>query len=157
MRKHHHALGSARESAAYRQQRAKRRKKLTAWWIGSAIGLALLAGGTYLLFRPAPALPPEISSMQAFEEFRQGALFLDVRSAEEWNQGHIQNSLLIPLDQLPKRLSELPRDRDIVVVCQSGARSAGGAAILRQAGFTLVTSLSGGLRSWIAAGYPLGE
>ncbi len=93
--------------------------------------------------------------MQAFEKYRAGALFLDVRTEAEWNQGHIANSVLIPLDQLANRLSELPHDRDIVVVCWSGARSQEGTAILRAAGFARVTGLSGGLERWIAAGYPV--
>jgi len=157
MAKKRQISGHVAESSAYRQQRVRRHNKLTAWWILLGIGVVLLVGGALLLFRPAPALPAEISSMQAFEEYRQGALFLDVRSQAEWSQGHIQDSLLIPLDELPRRLGELPRDRDIVVVCKSGVRSREGAALLREAGFARVTCLTGGLQSWIAAGYPLGD
>ncbi len=157
MAKRRRILGSTRPSPTYRQQRARLRNKRTVWWIGLGVVLALFVTGAVFLFRSAPALPAEISAMQAFEEYQKGALFLDVRTAAEWNQGHIQDSLLIPLDELPNRLGELPRDRDIVVVCRSGARSKEGAAILRQAGFTRVTCLTGGLQSWIAAGYPLAE
>jgi rhodanese-related sulfurtransferase len=92
---------------------------------------------------------------QAHEEYQAGALFLDVRSQAEWNQGHIAKSLLIPLDDLPSQLDELPRDRDIVVVCRSGARSKEGAMILRQAGFSRVTCMTGGIQAWVAAGYPV--
>ena len=157
MAKRRQIQGYAAVSPSYLKLRARQRSKLTVWWVGLGIGILLLIGGALLLFRSAPALPSEISTMQAFEEYRQGALFLDVRSAAEWNQGHIQDSLLIPLDELPMRLSELPRDRDIVVVCKSGVRSREGAALLREAGFTRVTCLTGGLQSWIAAGYPLGD
>ncbi len=157
MAKRRQIHGYATVSPAYLQLRARQRNKLTVWWVGLGIGLVLLVGGALLLLRAAPALPAEISTMQAFEEYREGALFLDVRSAAEWNQGHIPDSLLIPLDELPRRLSELPRDRDIVVVCKSGVRSREGAAILRKAGFTRVTGLSGGLQDWIAARYPLGD
>jgi rhodanese-related sulfurtransferase len=157
MAKRRRIYGYATVSPAYLKLRAGQRNKLTVWWVGLGIGIVLLVGGAWLLFRPAPVLPAEISPMQAFEEYREGALFLDVRSAAEWNQGHIQDTVLIPLHELPARLSELPRDRDIVVVCQSGGRSQQGAAILRAAGFTRVASLSGGLQDWIAAGYPLGD
>ncbi len=143
--------GSTTGGATHRHGQENRR----AWWIAASFVLVLLLVGAVLLLRSEPALPTEITSMQAFEEYREGALFLDVRSEAEWNKAHIQGSVLIPLDQLANRLSELPRNRDIVVVCASGARSEKGAAILRQAGFERVTGLSGGLQSWIAAGYPL--
>ena len=86
---------------------------------------------------------------------QQGAFFLDVRSQAEWEQFHVAVSTLIPLDQLPNRLSELPKDKDIVVVCLSGHRSQSGVAILQQAGFTRVSYVSGGLQAWIAAGFPV--
>jgi phage shock protein E len=97
----------------------------------------------------------EISPAQAYAKFQQGAFFLDVRSQEEWDQFHITGSTLIPLDQLQNRLNELPKDKDIVVVCLSGHRSLSGTAILQQAGFKYVSCLSGGLQAWIAAGYPV--
>ncbi len=148
---------STRPSPGYQQHRARRRNKITLFWIGLAGLIVLLVVGALLLIRPSPGLPSEVSARQALEAYQKGALFLDVRTAAEWSQGHIRQSLLIPLDELPNRLGELPRDRDIVVVCKSGARSQEGAAILLQAGFPHVTSLTGGLQSWVSAGYPLGD
>ena len=52
------------------------------------------------------------------------------------------------------RMSELPKDKDIVVVCRSGNRSKEGTTILRDAGFARVTCMTGGLQAWAAAGYP---
>jgi rhodanese-related sulfurtransferase len=92
---------------------------------------------------------------QAHDLYDSGAVFLDVRTQPEWDQGHIARSILIPLDVLPSRMSELPRDQDIVVVCRSGARSKEGTTVLRQAGFTRVTCMNGGIQGWLAAGYPL--
>ncbi|MEA5077769.1 MAG: rhodanese-like domain-containing protein, partial [Anaerolineaceae bacterium] len=60
---------------------------------------------------------------------------------------------LIPLGELANRLSELPKDQEIVVVCRSGNRSAQGRDILLNAGFTNVTSMAGGMNQWSAAGY----
>jgi len=68
---------------------------------------------------------------------------------------HIANSTLIPLDQLQNRITELPRDRDIVVVCRTGKRSQTGMNTLQDAGFTRAVSMTGGLTAWKAAGYPL--
>jgi rhodanese-related sulfurtransferase len=78
-----------------------------------------------------------------------------VRTVEEWEEGHIPDSTLIPLDELPTRLSEVPGDREIVVVCRSGNRSQVGRDILLDAGFEQVTSMSGGVNEWKSLGYPI--
>jgi hydroxyacylglutathione hydrolase len=59
------------------------------------------------------------------------------------------------LADLQNHLNKLPNDRDIVVVCLSGHRSEEGVTMLRNAGFTRATCMSGGLTAWKAAGYPL--
>jgi rhodanese-related sulfurtransferase len=97
----------------------------------------------------------EISPEAAYAKYQEGAFILDVRSQEEFNQVHIERSTLIPLDQLPSRLNELPQDKDIVLVCLSGHRSLSGTVLLQQAGFKRVFCLSGGLQAWSAAGYQL--
>lgn len=158
MAKRRRILNNTPASPTIRQQQARQRSKLTAWSIGfGAIALAVLIVAAVLLLRPTPALPPEVTAQEAMARYKAGALLLDVRTEAEWNQGHIADSILIPLDALSVRLGELPRDRDIIVVCRSGARSKEGAAVLRQAGFTRVTCLTGGLQSWMAAGYPLDQ
>lgn len=80
---------------------------------------------------------------------------LDVRTVEEWNEFHAPNTTLIPLDELASRVDEVPRDREIVVVCRSGNRSQQGRDILLNAGFEKVTSMTGGLNEWRARGYPI--
>jgi rhodanese-related sulfurtransferase len=111
---------------------------------------------------PGAGTPPsqtasvlELSPAQAYTQFQQGVFFLDVRTQAEWNQFHIQGSTLIPLEQLPSRLHELPKDKPIIVVCQSGQRSLQGAGILLQAGFTQVSHVKGGYQAWMAGGYPV--
>ena len=91
---------------------------------------------------------------EALAKREAGAFILDVRQPDEWNTVHIPDATLIPLDQLAARVSELPRDREIVVVCRSGNRSATGRDILLEAGFTQVTSMAGGVTEWGAVGYP---
>jgi len=100
------------------------------------------------------AVPKEISTSQALNLRNAGAFILDVRQPEEWNEYHVPGSTLIPLGELESRVKELPRDKQIVVVCRSGNRSATGRDILLRAGFPQVTSLAGGLSQWKAAGYP---
>lgn len=104
----------------------------------------------------APAsLPKEISVEEAYNQYQGGAFVLDVRTQEEWNEFHAPNTTLIPLDQLPARISEVPQDREIVVVCRSGNRSQQGRDILLNAGFKQVTSMTGGLNEWRSKGYPI--
>ncbi|NPV84489.1 MAG: rhodanese-like domain-containing protein [Anaerolineae bacterium] len=98
--------------------------------------------------------PTEVSVKTAREYQQAGAFMLDVRQPEEWDEAHIPDSTLIPLNELTTRLNEIPADREIVVVCRSGNRSAQARDILRNAGYKKVTSMSGGIRQWIAAGYP---
>ena len=126
------------------------------WWL-VIVGVAIV--GLLVLLRvppqqPAP-LPPTVSVSQASALRAQGALLVDVRQPEEWAQGHVPGSALIPIDDLPSRLRDLPRDRKIVVVCHSGKRSRFGRDLLLNAGFTQVASMSGGLAQWEAQGQPI--
>lgn len=102
---------------------------------------------------PTP-YPAEISVAQAAVKRDAGAFFLDVREPSEWSQAHIPGSTLISLGELEKRVNEVPRDKEIVVVCQSGTRSKAGRDLLINAGFTQVACMQGGLNEWKAAGYP---
>jgi rhodanese-related sulfurtransferase len=153
MSKRHKTSRSTPSGSTPRKQRKARKHNLNWLWI--ALGVATLAATVFLLFRWTRAIPTDISVAQAYEKHQQGAFFLDVRSQEEWNQVHIAKSTLIPLGELQGRSSELPRDQDIVVVCASGVRSKEGVTILRQAGFSRASCMSGGLQAWEAAGYPL--
>jgi rhodanese-related sulfurtransferase len=100
-------------------------------------------------------LSTTINVGDAYQLYQNGAFVLDVRTQEEWNEYHVPNTTLIPLDQLSSRLNEVPQDRQIVVVCRSGNRSQQGRDILLNAGFKQVTSMSGGLTEWRANNYPI--
>lgn len=63
------------------------------------------------------------------------AVLLDVRTKEEYRQGHADPSINIPLDTLVANLSGLDRDRPIVAVCQSGMRSGSAVSLLKRKGF----------------------
>ena len=84
-------------------------------------------------------------------------LFVDVRTVSEYEDGHIEGAILIPLSEIGDRLSELPMDRPIVVYCNGSScnRSGTAAAILVNNGFTEVYDLGGtGIIEWIEKGYP---
>ena len=101
-----------------------------------------------------PTVPEEVSVSQARDKREQRAFILDVRQPEEWNQAHIPGATLIPLGQLEKRMDELPKDKEIVIICRSGGRSAMARDILIDRGFKRVTSVEGGMNAWQDAGYP---
>lgn len=102
----------------------------------------------------AVPLPDTISVAEAATERDAGAYILDVRRPDEWNTVHIPGANLIPLDQLGSRLNEVPKDKEVVVICHSGNRSKQGRDILKNAGFSQVTSVAGGMNEWQAASLP---
>jgi rhodanese-related sulfurtransferase len=81
--------------------------------------------------------------------------FLDVREPSEYDAGHIPGVTLIPVSQVAGRLSEIPKDKQVVVTCRSGNRSGQVAQQLRQLGYTNITNMQGGLNAWQNAGYPV--
>lgn len=92
----------------------------------------------------------EISVRQLQERLDAGeSLFLlDVRQTVEWQSERLPEAKLIPLQELPQHLHEVPRDRDVVVYCKMGGRSAQAARFLRQQGYPHVFNLQGGLDAW---------
>jgi rhodanese-related sulfurtransferase len=96
---------------------------------------------------------PYVSEVDA-SEVPDSAHILDVREPEEWVAGHIDGAQHIPMSQFLQRLAEVPPDRDIVVVCAVGQRSARVAAFLNQRGYD-AANLAGGLQAWVALGRPL--
>ena len=81
---------------------------------------------------------------------------LDVRGTAEWDGelGHLEGAQLIPLDELRARLAEVPMDRPIVTVCQTGKRSALATTILKKAGVPRTANVSGGMLRWRQLGLP---
>ncbi|MBA3671265.1 MAG: MBL fold metallo-hydrolase, partial [Gemmatimonadaceae bacterium] len=77
------------------------------------------------------------------EAEEDGPLILDVRGRAEWEAGHIPGAAHLPLQELVRRLDELPRDRAIVVHCQGGSRSAIAASILQAAGHDVLDGVGG--------------
>ena len=93
----------------------------------------------------------------AYEEVANQAQLIDVREPEEFSGplGHIKGARLVPLAELSKQSAQLDRNRPIVAVCRSGARSAQAVVLLQKAGFSDVANLAGGMLRWRASGYPV--
>ena len=81
-------------------------------------------------------------------------IILDVRTQDEYNEGHLDKALLIPVDDLEKVLDSLPRSKPIVVYCQGGVRSRKAAEILVNNGFSQVYDM-GGILGWEEEGFPV--
>jgi adenylyltransferase/sulfurtransferase len=77
-------------------------------------------------------------------------LLIDVREPHEHAVSQIDGARLIPLRELPSQLGELPRDREIIVHCKSGARSSRAVKLLLESGFPRVTNVQGGIDAWLA-------
>lgn len=137
------------------QKKAVEKQAFPVWAWGIIVGLIIIVAG-FIIYRAVNSqptvYPAEISVAQAAEKRDQGAFILDVREPSEWVQFHIPGATLIPLGDLPNRLNEVPKDREVVVVCRTGHRSAQGRDILLNAGFTKVTSMAGGVTQWQAQG-----
>ena len=80
---------------------------------------------------------------------------IDVREQWEYDEGHIPGVTLIPMNEVPNRLEEIPTDKDVIVTCRSGNRSGQVAEYLRQIGYDNVHNMSGGIIAWEAEGYPV--
>ncbi len=97
----------------------------------------------------------------AYQHWQQGVessipfMFLDVRTVEEYRQGHIRNAKLIPVQVLADHLAEVPKNRQVYVYCHSGKRSSRAARLLAEHGFTNIENVVGGIEAWKKAGYPV--
>jgi len=110
---------------------------------------------------PVPAAPPSIPliTQDALLE-RQGKhdaslVVIDVRSAEEYSQGHVPGAVNIPHDQIALRLAEVPQDKDVVLYCHSGRRAGLAADVLKANGYTRLSHLAGDMVAWQQNGRPL--
>lgn len=98
---------------------------------------------------------PEVPDVQDIDpkelwEKRHEVVIVDVRRPDEYTGelGHIAGSQLMVLDTLPERLHELPKDKTVVFVCRSGARSGRATAFAKSEGFASVFNMKGGMILW---------
>lgn len=102
------------------------------------------------------ALPRDVDvqTTAALRE-RPDVMILDVREQDEWDAGHIPGAVFMPMGQVPDRLSEIPKDKTVIVQCRSGNRSSQVTDFLVQQGFTNVHNMAGGINAWQSAGLPV--
>lgn len=99
----------------------------------------------------------EIGTLEATRLMNQGALTLDVRDGEEYAAGHLPRARHIPLRELAKRVEEIGKfkNKPVIVTCKSGTRAGAACRFLKQAGFSNVYRLKGGLAAWQQASLPI--
>jgi glyoxylase-like metal-dependent hydrolase (beta-lactamase superfamily II)/rhodanese-related sulfurtransferase len=115
-------------------------------------GMQVLEGHPDLLAGTERVDAPTVAEELAASE---PPVVLDVRTPREWNGAHIRGSVNLPLAQLPARLSELSRERRMVVCCAGGYRSSIAASLLQRNEFEHFMELAGGIAAWEAARLPL--
>lgn len=88
---------------------------------------------------------------------QEQTLLLDVRTKGEYEEIHIEDATLIPVQELSKRIDEISsyKSNTILVYCRSGRRSVSAAKILHKEGFSTVINLKSGIVGWKKAGYPV--
>jgi rhodanese-related sulfurtransferase len=95
------------------------------------------------------------AELQAAADAGEGALIIDVREPHEYLQARAPGALLLPLGQLAGRVGDLPRDRDLLLMCRTGARSYNATSFLLANGFERVANVEGGIVAWHGAGLPI--
>ena len=98
---------------------------------------------------------PSAEPIEAHRRQAAGALVIDVREPEEWAAGHVTGAVHLPMGQVPARLSEIPRDREVLLICRSGNRSGQVQRLLRTQGYANAINVAGGTTAWSRAGLPL--
>lgn len=129
------------------------------------MGQGMMIKGTFLavvllVFSAHLSLAAESRNLSAIDsrallEKKDGVFLLDVRTPEEYRKVRLEGAHLIPIDQVLRRLSEVPQDRPILVYCAVGSRSSQVANYLARQGYPEVYNLFGGIWGWQLRGLPV--
>jgi len=110
---------------------------------------------------PKPAAVMAPMSQEALLEHQSkhpAHLFvLDVRTPQEYAEGHVPGAVNVPHDQLASRLAEVPKDKDVVLYCKSGRRAGMAADVLAANGYTRLSHLEGDMNAWVEKGRPIAK
>lgn len=98
-----------------------------------------------------------VAEAKALIEGKPDMVILDVRTPSEFDDGHIEGAINIPVDYLAGRLDELNKDDELLVYCRTGNRSARAVGILDDNGFTKIFHMDAGITGWVDSGYPVVE
>ncbi len=127
-------------------------------WVSKKTFCVMAAAALMLMGGRRPSAIHQVPPSDAEKLIRDvGVVLLDVRTKEEFAQGHIPGAQSIPINELEQRLRELPADKTqpILVYCRDSVRSSKAAQLLLRAGRKDIYNLSGGVRAWAAAQKPI--
>lgn len=127
---------------------------------GSIIALVLIGGCLGGAPAPEDRIVRVVSPGEAFALIEEnggnpGFVVIDVRRPDEFAAGHIRGAINIDSAGFPEQLSSLDPDGAYVIYCRRGVRSAGVRELMREAGFSEVYDIEGGMNAWQAAGLPV--
>jgi rhodanese-related sulfurtransferase len=119
-------------------------------WLGIALAIPVLV----FILRSQASAEGAISPTEAAARIKNDKTLqlVDVRTPAEYADGHLAGAKLIPVQELPRRLSEIERGRPVLLYCRTGHRSAYALKILQGHGFTEVKHIHGGMNAWMSAG-----
>jgi hydroxyacylglutathione hydrolase len=119
--------------------------------------LLFLASTVYQYLKPKEERKyTTLSVEEANETVKTGNIYIvDVRRQDEFRKGHIRKAKNIPLDGFKDRMNKIPKKKDVLVYCDSGARSIRAVRYLEVAGHERILHMHQGLRGWKKAGYPV--
>jgi hydroxyacylglutathione hydrolase len=119
--------------------------------------LLFLASTAYQYLKPKEERKyTTLSVEEANEKVKTGNIYIvDVRRQDEFRKGHIRKAKNIPLDGFKDRMNKIPKKKDVLVYCDSGARSIRAVRYLEVAGHERILHMHQGLRGWKKAGYPV--
>lgn len=117
-----------------------------------------LLSTAYQYLRPKEERKYEsLNTEEAYERIKKtGDIYIvDVRRRDEFNRGHLRKAKNIPLDDFKDRLNKIPKKREVLVYCETGARSIRAVRYLEVSGHEHILHMHQGMRGWIKAGYPV--
>ena len=120
-----------------------------------AIAIALGACLAGLAVAESETTSIEPADLQARREAGTAPVVIDVRTAEEYETGHIPGAVNIPHDQIADRISEVDAEHGVALYCMVGPRARMGEAALLASGYTSVFHIEGGLAAWQQSGLPV--
>lgn len=117
------------------------------WIIWILIGAAVL-WTAYRFTSPAKGIKSISTEEMKTQLGKKDKQYVDVRTPAEFKGNHIRGFKNIPLNELLKRMSELSKDKEVLVICQSGMRSSKASKLLKKNGFTTITNIRGGMSTY---------
>lgn len=103
---------------------------------------------------PVEVMPISVERVYEIVTGGEDYIILDVRNQDEYEEGHIEGAVLIPVSELEDRLDEIPGNKPVITYCKVGLRSASAASLLAENGFLEVYDM-GGITEWVNSGYPV--